>query len=211
MCCPCCIGDPCSGNRRAWYLSQLKSFMGVISCVEFVVFLGEVYFSGTWSAFLSVPTNTLVMMGGKVAGLIASGEYWRLITPVILHSGIMHVTINIFVQCMFGIQLEREWGSAQVALIYLAGGIYGNILSVLFSPGSVSIGCSGAIFGLFGAQVAYILGMWKSMGDLQKKMLTMSLGISALFICIFSFSVGVDMSAHLGGFLVCIVIGLGYF
>lgn len=86
--------------------------------MELLIFFLEVWFSGTWSGFLSVPTDTLVMMGGKVAGLIAAGEYWRLVTPVVLHAGIMHVTINIFVQCMFGIQLEREWGAAQVALIY---------------------------------------------------------------------------------------------
>ena len=65
-----------------------------------------------------MPTETLIKMGGKVAVLITAGEYWRLVTPIVLHAGILHCVINIFVQCMFGIQLEREWGASQVALIY---------------------------------------------------------------------------------------------
>jgi membrane associated rhomboid family serine protease len=53
--------------------------------------------------------------------------------------------------------------------------------------------------------------MWRSLGDLQKKMLILSLGLSFIFIFAFSFSVGVDMSAHLGGFICGMVMGLGYF
>jgi hypothetical protein len=53
--------------------------------------------------------------------------------------------------------------------------------------------------------VAYIVGMWRQLGDLQKKMLLLSLGPSFLFIFAFSFGVGVDMSAHLGGFLAGLV------
>jgi len=210
MCCPCCIGDPCSENRRNWYVSQMQTFIGIISIVEIVIFIIEVVLSGTAESILDVPSGTLAVMGGKVASLIAAGEYWRLVTPVMLHAGIFHLVVNIFTQCMFGIQLEREWGAAQISVIYIAGGIYGNVLSVLFAPNALSIGCSGAIFALFGAQVSYIVGMWRQLGDLQKKMLILSLGLSFLFIAAFSFSVGVDMSAHLGGFLVGNVLGLGY-
>ncbi len=92
-------------------------------------------------------------MGGKVASNIAAGEYWRLITPIMLHAGLFHLLINVFTQCMFGIQLEREWGASQIAVIYAVAGIYGNVLSVLFAPNALSIGCSGSVFGLFGAQV----------------------------------------------------------
>ena len=59
--------------------------------------------------------------------------------------------------------------------------------------------------------MAYIIGMWRQLGDLQKKMLLLSLGLSFLFIFAFSFAVGVDMSAHLGGFLAGMVLGMGFF
>lgn len=59
--------------------------------------------------------------------------------------------------------------------------------------------------------MAYITGMWRLLGDLQKKMLMLSFSLSFLFIGLFSFSVGVDMSAHLGGFLAGMVMGMGYF
>lgn len=211
MCCPCCIGDPCSQNRRNWYVAQMQTFIGIITILQILVFILEVALAAEWSAILDVPSPVLAVMGGKVAPLIAAGEYWRLVTPIMLHAGIFHLLINCFTQCMFGIQLEREWGAAQIAIIYVTCGIYGNVLSVLFAPQALSIGCSGAIFGLFGAQVAYITGMWRSLGDLQKKMLILSLGLSFIFIFAFSFSVGVDMSAHLGGFLCGMVMGLAYF
>lgn len=153
----------------------------------------------------------LAIMGGKVAPLIAAGEYWRLFTPVMLHAGFFHIAVNIFTQCMFGIQLEREWGAFQISVIYIVAGFWGNILSVLLSPQSLSIGCSGAVFGLFGAQCAYIVGMWRQLGDLQKKMLVLSLGVSFLFIMLFSVSAGVDLCAHFGGFIAGNVVGLGFF
>ena len=211
MCCPCCIGDPCSQNRRNWYVAQMQTFIGIITILQILIFILEVALAASWSAILDVPSPVLAVMGGKVAPLIAAGEYWRLVTPIMLHAGIFHLLINCFTQCMFGIQLEREWGAPQIAIIYVTSGIYGNVLSVLFAPQALSIGCSGAIFGLFGAQVAYITGMWRSLGDLQKKMLILSLGLSFIFIFAFSFSVGVDMSAHLGGFICGMVMGLGYF
>lgn len=210
MCCPCCIGDPCSENRRTWYVSQMKTFIGIISILQIFIFIIEVHLSG-WTGLLDVPSDVLFVMGGKVASNIAAGEYWRLITPIMLHAGLFHLLINVFTQCMFGIQLEREWGASQIAVIYAVAGIYGNVLSVLFAPNALSIGCSGSVFGLFGAQVAYIVGMWRQLGDLQKKMLLLSLGLSFLFIFAFSFGVGVDMSAHLGGFLAGLVLGLGFF
>mmetsp|Transcript_51031 Transcript_51031/g.119979 ORF Transcript_51031/g.119979 Transcript_51031/m.119979 type:complete len:346 (+) Transcript_51031:2-1039(+) len=210
MCCPCCIGDPCSSNRREWYLAQMQTFIGIITIVQVIFFIIEVALSG-WVGVLDVPSDVLAQMGGKVAPLIAAGEYWRLVTPIMLHAGIFHLLVNCFVQCMFGIQLEREWKAPRIATIYLVAGIYGNVLSVLFAPQALSIGCSGAIFGLFGAQVAYITGMWRLLGDLQKKMLMLSFSLSFLFIGLFSFSVGVDMSAHLGGFLAGMVMGMGYF
>ena len=108
-----------------------------------------------WKGLLDVPSDVLYVMGGKVASNIAAGEYWRLITPIMLHAGLFHLVINVFTQCMFGIQLEREWGASQIAVIYAVAGIYGNVLSVLFAPNALSIGCSGSVFGLFGAQVRF--------------------------------------------------------
>mmetsp|Transcript_28529 Transcript_28529/g.66684 ORF Transcript_28529/g.66684 Transcript_28529/m.66684 type:complete len:346 (-) Transcript_28529:55-1092(-) len=210
LCCPCCIGDPCSENRRNWYVQQLQTFIGIISVLQVAVFCVELMLGG-WGGLLEVPSPVLAAMGGKVAPLIAAGEYWRLLTPIMLHAGFVHLAVNIFTQCMFGIQLEREWGWIQISVIYIVAGFYGNVLSVLFSPQALSIGCSGAVFGLFGAQVAYILGMWRQLGDLQRKMLLLSLGVSFLFIMLFSFSAGVDMVAHLGGFIAGNVCGLGFF
>lgn len=210
LCCPCCIGDPCSDNRRRWYTDQLQTFIGVISMLQIIVFCVELMLGG-WGGLLEVPSPVLSAMGGKVAPLIAEGQYWRLLTPIMLHAGFFHLAVNVFTQCMFGIQLEREWGALQIAVIYIVSGFWGNILSVIWLPESLSIGCSGAVFGLFGAQCAYILGMWRQLGDLQKKMLFLSLGVSFLFIMLFSISAGVDLCAHFGGFISGNVIALGFF
>lgn len=140
-------------------------------------------------------SDLLTVFGAKVNSSIMNGEYWRLITPVFLHSGTVHLLINCYSLYVIGITVERVFGHLKFALIYFFAGLMGCIFSFMFSinPG---VGASGAIFGLMGA------------------LLFFGLERPALFRAYFGYSViativvnlaygfsrsGIDNYAHLGG------------
>lgn len=106
-------------------------------------------------------TDVLVKLGGAEGRLIVEGgEVWRLIAPMYLHGGVVHFAMNMLVFCRFGFEMERTYGFARVAVIYLLSGFFGLLMGVALSPHSVSVGASGAIFGLFGAMVGEVLQNW---------------------------------------------------
>jgi membrane associated rhomboid family serine protease len=96
--------------------------------------------------------------GGKNAyDIIDEGQWWRLITPIMLHAGIIHLLCNIAVQIETGAFFEREWGSFNWLVVYLTSAVGSSILSTIVMPNAVSVGSSGAVMGLFGAKLAEVI------------------------------------------------------
>ena len=102
--------------------------------------------------------DALSEWGGKNAVLILDdNEWWRLLTPIFLHAGIIHLFCNVAVQLETGAFFEREWGSINWLVIYITSAVGSSILSCIFKPDSVSVGSSGAVMGLFGGKLAEVL------------------------------------------------------
>lgn len=130
------------------------TWTGRIIVVNSAMFLITLYLSGlAWSnfqyAFLNANTDVLLQLGAKDNALLALGEYWRLITPLFIHGGLLHFGFNTWALYAVSYQFEYLLGPKPFLLLYLASGMAGNIASVLASP-SVSVGASGALFGLLG-------------------------------------------------------------
>ncbi len=99
--------------------------------------------------------------GAKNAFLILeNGEKWRLITPILLHAGVLHLVGNVQVQLDFGVFCEKEWGSLIWLLIYLISAVGSSVFSTYFMPNNISVGSSGAVMGLFGGKLAEIVCKW---------------------------------------------------
>jgi membrane associated rhomboid family serine protease len=102
--------------------------------------------------------DALSEWGGKNAvNILDDGEWWRLLTPIMLHAGVIHLLCNIAVQVETGAFFEREWGSRNWLIIYLVSAVGSSILSVIFMPDAVSVGSSGAVMGLFGGKLAEVI------------------------------------------------------
>ena len=146
--------------------------------------------------------DILTWLGAKVNQLIVRGEYWRLLTPVFLHAGPLHLGVNCYSLYILGQDVERLYGHRKFLIVYLAAGLLGNIGSFVFSP-HAGVGASGAIFGLLGAVLYY--------GIENPKVFKKYFGANVIATIIlnlgFSLSIpGIDKFAHLaglcGGFLV---------
>ena len=148
---------------------------------------------------LDMNAYVLLYMGGNYGALVSHGQVWRLLTCAFLHGGIIHIFCNMYALYALGPQIEILFGRVKYIIIYLLSAIGGSLLSYKFSPSSLSIGASGAIFGLFGAMVVFVL---KYKDKIPKKVLNNLFGVIILNLLIGFNLQGIDNFAHIGGLLV---------
>lgn len=144
-------------------------------------------------------TQTLLDMGASFLPLIAGGEYYRLFTCMFLHFGITHLMNNMIALGALGSFLEPKVGNIRLLLVYLIGGVFGNVVSVgwdwLTGDYAVSVGASGGVFALFGCVFYLFLFQREKVRELSLVRMVLALG----FLFAGSFEAGVDAVAHLGG------------
>ncbi|MBM4081130.1 MAG: rhomboid family intramembrane serine protease, partial [Planctomycetes bacterium] len=169
--------------------------------VNLLVFLAMSHQGG------STNIEVLQRFGANDARRIWDGEYWRLITPIFLHIGMLHLLLNGFALLALGPEVERHLGGPLFLLLYLLSGLCGNVATLLFTHG-LSAGASGAIFGLAGA----ILMLEVLHGVNPFKFMARREGYSILPIILINLILGfqipqIDNSGHIGGLLGGIVFG----
>jgi len=176
-----------------------------------LVWLAMIYFGWTRGLGLSGSENGLVLLvfGAKYGPAIAIGQYWRLLTACFLHIGPLHLLFNSWALFSFGQQLERRYGGARFIVLYLLAGVAGNVLSYLGSQ-SLSAGASGAIFGLLGASIAYLLTYRDQFGDWGRKQLTNMLVVAGYNLVIGMTLGGIDNLGHVGGLVAGLALGWGF-
>lgn len=138
-------------------------------------------------------------LGMKAADAILAGEWWRLLTPIWLHGGILHLAFNMYALYALGSQLERVYGHGRFLLLYLLAGFAGNVMSLIMSPAR-SLGSSTAIFGLLAAYSVFLYRNRAFFGARGRPALVNILTIAVINFII-GLSPGIDNWGHLGGFL----------
>ncbi len=145
--------------------------------------------------------DVLVAYGAKENTLILQGQYWRFITPIFLHATILHVGLNMLNLVILGVFVERMAGHLRFLLIYFVTGVVSIIASFLLSPGEVSVGASGAIFGLVGAYSLFILMHRKALPRGGIPAILWLVIVIGANLSIGLFIPNIDNYAHLGGLL----------
>jgi membrane associated rhomboid family serine protease len=169
---------------------------------------GAAFFT-LWSAGASpmlVEPPLLVAAGGASAMDIWQGEVWRLLTTMFVHGAIWHLALNMWVFLQVGRELERMLGLSRFLLLYLVSGLYGAALSLLVHP-QLSVGASGAIFGVVGGLLA-----WAAVyrGRRFSRVLFSALGPFVVVTLIVGLLVPfIDNSAHVGGLVCGFLLGIG--
>jgi rhomboid protease GluP len=155
-----------------------------------------VYLLQLLSQFL-VGYDLPVALGAKANQYIRAGEIWRLFTPMLLHGSILHIGFNMYALYIFGIGLERRYGHGRFLLLYILSGFAGSVFSFLFSS-AYSIGASGAIFGLIGAEGIFLYQNRKLFGN-QVKQAIGNVVIVVAFNLFLGLQPGIDNWGHVGG------------
>src|SRR5215468_4779782 len=146
--------------------------------------------------------QTLIAFGVKDNALIASGQWWRFVTPVFIHIGLLHLAFNSYALWIVGPQVEKLYGPARFVILYVLTGIAGVCGSYFYHPQSISAGASGAIFGLFGVLLVFGVRYRNSIPPFFKR----AVGTGVLPVIVINLIIGftipaIDNSAHLGGLL----------
>lgn len=170
-------------------------------------FLGRLSFQPLSENPLFGPSSsTLEKLGGlEWNKVVHEHQGWRLITCIWMHAGVIHLLANMLSLVFIGIRLEQQFGFVRLGAIYLLSGIGGSILSCLFIQHSISVGASGALFGLLGAMLSELLTNWTIYSNKAAALFTL------VVIIVINLALGivphVDNFAHIGGFISGFLLG----
>ena len=159
--------------------------------------------------FISIDSNTLIDLGGQFGIGIKLGQYWRLFTCMFLHAGIAHLAFNMYALFYVGTQIEQVLGKVKFLIIYFSSGLAASILSYAFRPlYSLSVGASGAIFGLFGALLVFA---FLRRDRLSNKGILSNLALIIVANLAIGFSSNsIDNYAHIGGLILGSILSFIY-
>ncbi len=146
----------------------------------------------------STDIDTLLKYGANNAYLTKNGDYYRLLSSMFIHIGLLHLLFNMYALYIIGPQVESFYGKFKYFLIYILSGVSGSILSITFSANTVSAGASGAIFGLMGALLYFGFFYRNYLGSVIKSQIV---PIIILNLVIGFSTSGIDNAAHIGGLI----------
>ena len=155
----------------------------------------------------------LVRWGANFGPAVRTGEWWRLATSMFLHGGWLHVAMNMYGLYAIGPFVERLFGNAAFLALYLVAGLFGSLASVVthVHPPVVSVGASGAIFGILGGLAGYLArhGRTSVPRAVVRGLTGNVLTVIALNVAIGLTIPQIDNSAHLGGLVSGFLLGFG--
>jgi len=175
----------------------------IVIYINIIIFIVMV-FAGL--GFISFKSQDLLNWGANFRPLTTNGEWWRLLTSTFLHGGLMHILANMFGLLFVGIFLEPLLGRTKYLTAYLLTGILASCASLWWHTASVSVGASGAIFGLYGLFLALLLRKVFP-PDFGKALLTSTL-IFIGYNLFMGLTGGIDNAAHIGGLVSGFVVGI---
>lgn len=178
---------PAQTGRRIEIPRSAPLYAYIILGINIVVFLIDMLLD-----------QRLTLMGGKWNPAIINGQYWRLVTHMFLHGGIVHLGLNGYFLYVFGSEVERAFGPFRFLAIYFLSGIAGGLLSFIGNPDSLSVGASGALFGLIGAMLPLLYRNRNVLANTRGRI--MSLIQTIVINLVLGFTIpNIDWWAHIGG------------
>lgn len=155
--------------------------------------------SAVGNNFFTFDANILALFGANNLMLVQSGQIWRLITCAFLHVGIIHLLVNMYSLAIIGTQVETFIGKWKFVLIYLISAVCASLMSLVFTESNiVSVGASGAIFGLMGALLYFGYHYRLYLSNAIKNQI---IPIIVLNLLIGFAATGIDNAAHIGGLI----------
>ncbi len=172
--------------------SLLESPTIMLVLANIIVYVYTSILSGN---FLKTSMNVMSSLGQFNYYVLNYGYYWQLFTSMFVHANLAHLANNMIFLLIFGLRAEELFTEKEYLAIYFVSGLFGNILTLLLGPHVVSVGASGAIFGVFGACIVYI---YQSI---------IAVAFYSIILFMMSTGAGVNVFAHFGGLVIGLLLG----
>lgn len=189
-------------RRQSSSMAVTQAIFGINVAVFVVMLLSGVSMLGNPSG------QDLVRWGANFGPLTVGGEWWRLLTCVFIHGGLLHIAFNMWCLWDLGRLAESVYGHWTFAAVYFLSGVSASLASVIWNPVILSVGASGAIFGIAGALIAsFYLGEFSLPRAAMSGMLrsvVMFVGYNLFFGAVIART---DNAAHIGGLLMGLLLG----
>lgn len=184
---------------------SFSQYIRLYPTVSFLIALNVLIYVIGWFPVIG---SRLTYYGIGWNAMIANGEWWRFITPVFLHAGLLHLLFNMFSLFLFGPEMERLTGKTRFLTIYLLAGLFGSVATYFLQPlDYLHVGASGAIFGIFGAFGALLYYGRRALPELRQIILP----IIVISIVMTFLTPNVNATAHIAGMITGFLIGLSFF
>lgn len=204
------LPDPEALQAKAFYTGMLYTTPKV--------FVTPVLIGLNIAVFVAMAINGISIMDPTIDGLLrwgadfgpltTHGQWWRLITAAFVHIGIIHILMNMYILFSIGMFVERLFGNLGYTVLYLLAGIGGNLVSLAWHPMTVAAGASGAIFGVYGGLMGFLLVQRNAIPSGRVAPLFKGAAIFLGYNLIYGATKSnIDMGAHLGGFATGFVAG----
>lgn len=180
--------------RTAGTIVNQPTLTYALIAINTIIELGS-FLGGAGAVGQSFGGSWLIQHGALSGPAVASGEYWRLLTAGFLHAGLLHLLFNMFALYILGSLLEPTIGRLRFGLIYLTALLAGSFGALLLSPNELTVGASGAIFGLMGAGLVIMRN--RGINPLESG-LAVWIGLNLLL----TFTIpGIAIGGHIGGLI----------
>lgn len=154
------------------------------------------------------PGSPVQSAGAVCTNGIMVGEWWRVVTSMFIHLGLLHIGFNMYALYLFGPIMEDLYGHLEYLVIYLLCGLGGSVLTILVAPTQAAVGASGAIFGLFGLGFMVWRRRHLVLNPMARAILS-QVGTLLVLNLVITFTIpGISWTGHIGGLVVGAVLGL---
>jgi len=156
---------------------------------------------------LNNPNGSLFLKWALYGPAVAQGDWWRLLTAAFLHLSVIHIGLNMLALWWIGRGVEQYLGSARYVLLYLVSGLAGSAGALLLSPNAVTVGASGAIFGVLGSMLIIEWQLTGKLGGQAASLIMLNLVIN---FAINGTGGNISIGGHLGGLVGGILVTLAF-
>jgi rhomboid protease GluP len=192
------VAEEAEFQERLRQLAPIPWMLWLIVAANVLIWIATAVYGGN---VLQNSAEKLLGWGGNAASEVQRGDWWRLLSATFLHGGLMHLVMNMIGLVSAGIVVERIYGHRLFLLLYIGSGLLGSALSLHFSAqAAVSVGASGAVFGVTGALLVAVFQHRDSLPKAFGKQTLSTLGIFIVYALMQGFAKqGIDNAAHIGG------------